>query len=133
MAVTALNHVTIAVSDLERSFGFYLEMLGFRPHARWGGGAYLTLGDMWFCLSVDEAKPALDYSHLAFSVAEADFASLRNKLLAAGVPEWKRNRSEGDSFYFLDPDGHKLELHVGTLESRLAHVRSSSATDIHFF
>jgi len=35
---------------------------------------------------------------------------------------WKRDVSEGASFYFLDPDGHRLELHEGDLDSRLAAV-----------
>ena len=37
---------------------------------------------------------------------------------------WKDNRSEGDSLYFLDPDGHRLELHAGSLASRLDHYRA---------
>ncbi|WP_159065009.1 hypothetical protein [Thaumasiovibrio subtropicus] len=36
------------------------------------------------------------------------------------------NRSEGQSLYLLDPDGHKLELHVGDLNSRLAHITEVS-------
>ncbi|GHL45122.1 hypothetical protein ECZU28_51170 [Escherichia coli] len=31
-------------------------------------------------------------------------------LAQAGAEVWKDNRSEGASYYFLDPDGHKLEL-----------------------
>ncbi|MDP0908107.1 hypothetical protein Q6322_30275, partial [Klebsiella pneumoniae] len=49
-----------------------------------------------------------DYTHYAFSISEADFASFAARLEAAGVAIWKLNRSEGASHYFLDPDGHKL-------------------------
>lgn len=49
--LTGLNHLTLAVSDLDRSFEFYRHLLGFTPHARWQGGAYLSLGALWLCLS----------------------------------------------------------------------------------
>jgi catechol 2,3-dioxygenase-like lactoylglutathione lyase family enzyme len=49
--VTGLNHVTLAVRDLDRSFRFYTEALGLRPAARWYRGAYLLAGPDWIRLS----------------------------------------------------------------------------------
>ncbi len=43
------------------------------------------------------------------------------------------NSSEGDSLYILDPDGHKLELHVGDLESRLASMKAEPFDDMKLF
>lgn len=42
--LTGLNHLTLASGDLERSLTFYRDLLGFQPHVRWDGGAYLSLG-----------------------------------------------------------------------------------------
>ena len=123
MPVRGLNHITLAVADMVPAVDFYTHGLGFELAKQWEGGAYLTAGELWLCLSLDPAArrtPHLDYSHLAFDVAGEDFAALRDRLLALGARSWKDNRSEGESFYFLDPDGHKLEIHVGTLASRLA-------------
>lgn len=47
----SLNHLTLAVSDLQKSVTFWHELLGLTLHARWNTGAYLTCGDLWVCLS----------------------------------------------------------------------------------
>ncbi len=125
-AVRGLNHITLAVSDVERALGFYREVLGLRLRAIWEDGAYLEAGTLWLCLSRDAAArtaPHPDYTHIAFSVAAEDFEALRIRVGAA-ARSWRENRSEGASLYVLDPDGHKLELHVGSLEDRLAHYRT---------
>ena len=124
LMLIGLNHITIAVSDLERSLTFYTEFVGMKAHVRWHGGAYLTLGGIWFCLSCDSVVPSQDYSHLALDIAQQDFAGFAAKLRAAGVMEWKQNSSEGSSVYFLDPDGHKLEAHCGNLQSRLSALKT---------
>lgn len=120
--LASLNHLTLATSDLDRAFDFYVDLLGARPEARWDRGAYLSVGELWLCLSVDEARPADDYTHVAFGTAAGTFTETVVRLKRADVTEWRSNSSEGESFYFLDPDGHKLELHEGDLASRLAAV-----------
>lgn len=134
--LTGLNHLTLAVSDLSRSVPFYQRALGARLRARWATGAYLSVGELWLCLSQGErrqAQPGPDYTHYAFSIAQNDFAAWCGRLLALPVEIWKDNTSEGDSFYFLDPDGHRLEVHVGSLESRLAECRERPYRDMQFF
>jgi catechol 2,3-dioxygenase-like lactoylglutathione lyase family enzyme len=125
--ITGLNHLTLTVTDLDRSIDFYRDVLGLALRAQWPEGAYLEAGSLWLCLSIDEQIGDMargDYTHIAFDVAEGDFAQLGEHIRSA-VKIWKNNRSEGQSLYFLDPDGHKLELHVGSLASRLAHYRAN--------
>lgn len=118
-----LNHITIAVSDLERSLYFYINALGFKGHVKWKQGAYLSLGDLWLCLSVDKPDEKTDYSHIAFSISQQDFTDFSHKLIKLDIAQWKENASEGDSLYLLDPDGHKLEIHSGDLYSRLESIK----------
>lgn len=117
--LTNINHMTLAVSDIDTSFDFYVNILGFTPRAKWNTGAYLSLGELWLCLSVDRVGSKQDYTHYAFSITESETPEFREKLKKLDVIEWKSNKSEGESIYFLDPDGHKLEVHCGNLESRL--------------
>jgi catechol 2,3-dioxygenase-like lactoylglutathione lyase family enzyme len=133
--ITGVNHITLAVRDVARSFRFYVNVLGLQPLARWSRGAYLLAGDLWLCLSVDEkarASPHLDYTHVAFSVSDFDECSKR--LESCGATIWRINQSEGPSVYFLDPDGHKLEIHDGGWQTRLQSMRDNPWEDgIEFF
>ena len=73
--LNGLNHLTLAVADLDRSVAFYQDLLGFRPAAMWNTGAYLRLGELWLCLSLDDRRAAHaepDYTHVAFDVAQGD-------------------------------------------------------------
>jgi hypothetical protein len=42
-----------------------------------------------------------------------------DQLRRIGAVCWQENRSQGDSHSFLDPDGHKLEIHTLTLADRM--------------
>lgn len=121
--ITGFNHLTIGVTNLDRSLEFYVNLLRFKPEGRWNKGAYLSAGDLWLCLSCDVARPANDYTHYAFSVEKINFDAEVARLENAQVDCWKNNSSEGRSFYFCDPDGHKLEIHSGNLQTRLDAVR----------
>ena len=134
--ISGLNHTTLAVRDLEQSFLFYTHLLGLQPVARWYKGAYLLAGDHWICLTLDpqmRSGPLPEYTHFAFTVAPARFPALRDRLQAAGVTSWQQNHSHGESFYFLDPDGHKLEIHDSDLTSRLASLRQNPPRDLMLF
>ena len=128
-----LNHITIAVRDINKSFDFYVKILGLKPHAKWSKGAYLTLGDLWFCLNLDNSMPANDYSHIALDIKEKDLEKMKNYLQKDDIKEWQTNSSEGKSLYILDPDEHKLEIHVGNLKSRLKTMKNENFPNLELF
>ena len=82
---------------------------------------------LWLCLSLDPVAVSTkraDYTHYAFEVAPEHFEALSARA-RQHAPIWNDNRSEGDLLDFLDPDDHRLELHIGSLTSRLSHYRES--------
>lgn len=121
MELLGINHITFAVRSLDDAFRFYVDVLGAKPQARWKRGAFLTLGGTWLALLVGqpEAVNESDYSHIAFSVAPTAFAEVEARIRAAGAHLWSENQTPGDSLYFSDPDGHRLEIHASDLEARL--------------
>lgn len=134
--ITGVNHITFAVKDLKQSFDFYTGLLGLKPVATWEGGAYLTAGNTWIALNRDNtvSGPAQQsYSHIAFTCTRDIFPTLKKALLEYGCREWAQNESEGESFYFLDPDGHQLEIHDGDLMSRLNAVKKDPTTEFTYY
>lgn len=101
-----------------------------RLHASWDSGAYLSCGALWLCLSLDEQRRKTppqesDYTHYAFSVAEEEFAGVVALLAQAGAEVWKDNRSEGASYYFLDPDSISWSCMWGIWRSGLLPVANA--------
>lgn len=134
--ITGVNHVTLSVRDLDVSFDFYTKILGIKPRAKWLQGAYLEAGKIWLALIVDKKMRTHnnpEYSHLALSVKPKDFGPISKRIRESGAKIWHRNTTEGPSIYFLDPDGHKLEIHVGDLKTRLIWAKTNPWKGLEFF
>jgi catechol 2,3-dioxygenase-like lactoylglutathione lyase family enzyme len=110
-----INHVSLAVTDVERSAAFYSKLLGLKEVSRPGnGGINLGLGNGFlgcyklanpgtvnhFCIGVDDFNPD----------AMAD--KLKEQGIQATVDRNPANRtSGGDQLYFNDPfDKTRVQL-----------------------
>ncbi len=81
--VRGLNHLTLAVTNRERSIAFYRDVLGCELRAVWARGAHLEAGALWLCLSVDDAAQGperLDYTHYAFDIGADQFDVLAERI-----------------------------------------------------
>lgn len=127
--ITAINHMTLACLDISASFAFYKDVLGFKPLVKWDKGAYFLVGDLWFCLNADANRKANPcYTHYAFTVNKNDFDAMSKRIKSSGSTIFKDNSSPGESLYFLDPDGHKLEIHVGDWRSRIRAKKADAGS-----
>jgi len=126
--IQGINHITLAVQCLQESKDFYITLLGCQPVVFWDEGAYLLAGNLWLTLICDknfQTQVRPEYTHIAFSVSDQAFDTLKARITENKIAIWKENRSEGASLYFLDPNGHKLEIHVGHLQERINSIRQN--------
>jgi hypothetical protein len=93
-------------------------------------------GDMWIILILDKdfrKQSVADYSHIAFTVSEGNFAKFSSSIIRSGVKIWQENATEGKSLYFLDPNHHKLEIHASNLDNRIKHDKENPWDGLEFF
>lgn len=128
--VRHIDHVTIVVSNLDRSRDFYVGLLGMtevpRPAFSFAGlwfqaGATLLhlieQHDQSGLAGTDEARSGNSRCHhFAFEVDDANAAAAHLQDLGIGLVSEPKLRPDGAVQMFLeDPDGHLVELCTSTV------------------
>jgi catechol 2,3-dioxygenase-like lactoylglutathione lyase family enzyme len=134
--ITGINHITLAVRDIDESFKFYADVLGLKRIQKSSISAYLLTEDTWMTLTKDQNtrhEHLPECTHIAFTVAQHDFETMKERILKSGAKEWQKNWTEGDSFYFVDPNGHKLEIHASDLETRIESGKQEWGDEVKWF
>ena len=115
-----LQHLVLWVSNVERSAGFYCDLLGFEVRRRYPNAAFLKipgspddhhlgLFEQTGVAEPDE-RTARMY-HAAWEVAElTDLVAARRRLHEAGVLVGQSDHGTSLSLYAKDPDGLEFEV-----------------------
>lgn len=135
-----INHLTFSVSDLERSIVFYQSVLGAKLLLQSPTIVYFDLNGIWLALNEEKNIPRNEinhsYTHIALSITEQDIPIWQEKLQKHQVrilPSRGRSTDEKDSIYFTDPDGHKFEVHTGTMMDRIQFYKQIQHQNVQFY
>lgn len=111
----SMNHVSLSVSDVNRSADFYARVLGMQVISRpANGGLNMGLGSESFLGLYPLQNPG-SMHHLCIGVDQYDADAMAQALRAHGVEssisrDPVNRTSGGDQLYFSDPDGIRVQL-----------------------
>ena len=116
-----LDHVALAVRDIERSADWYVEVLGFerRYQGMWQGvPVFVARGQTAIALfpagnerkNTSTPRPNGGMLHLALRANRKNFIAAQRDLKSRGIAFHCQDHEISHSIYFQDPDGIRLEI-----------------------
>ena len=119
--IEALDHVALAVRDVERSAQWYADVLGFkRENEGMWNGVPIFIGNGAAAIALfpacDEAglisqdRAAVRTLHFAFRTDRENFLCAQDEVKKRAIPFDFQDHEISHSIYFRDPDGHKIEI-----------------------
>ena len=114
-----LNHTIVWCGDKQKSASFLVDILELERPIKFGAMLIVRLSN---AVSLDfyEQEGKISLQHYAFLVGDSDFdrifARIRERKLEYWADPGRQRAGEtyehngGHGFYFLDPDGHLLEV-----------------------
>jgi catechol 2,3-dioxygenase len=136
----AIGHVHLKVSNLERSLGFYVGVLGFELMTRYGsqaafvaaGGYHHHIGlNTWESQGGSPPQPGTTgLYHLAIRYpTRAALADALRRLLAAHLPlDGASDHGVSEALYLKDPDENGIELYWDRPRDQWPHDANGSLT-----
>ena len=113
-----LNHTIVPSHDKEAAAKFFANIFGLSYDGPAGHFAPVRVNDT-FTLDFDN-RDEFQSHHYAFHVSDEDFDAIFGRVKAEGIVYGSgpfetdnmeiNTRRGGRGFYFLDPDGHNMEL-----------------------
>lgn len=120
MVIKGINHLLFSVSNLNRSIEFYQNVFEAELLVKGRNTAYFDLNGLWLALNEEKEIPRNEinqsYTHIAFSIDEADFSTMCAKLKELNVnilPSRPRDEKEKDPFISPTPMAISLNSILG--------------------
>jgi catechol 2,3-dioxygenase len=133
--IERIGHLVISVRDLKKSLDFYTRVLGLRVMGEIPGVAFLSAGGRdHHEIALAEIGPDTEKArinqvglvHFAFRLrTEEDLVEAYETLQREGAQiAYTVNHGVTKSVYFLDPDGHELEVYVDNAPEAIAAMEN---------
>lgn len=123
-ALEGIDHVALAVRDVEQSAAWYIDVLGFeRLYPGMWNGVPVFIGKGTTALALFPGRPRdeaatshsdrpneADMLHLAMRADRKNFLAAQEELENRGIQFEFADHEISHSIYFRNPDGHRLEI-----------------------